>query len=159
MAMENYTTTGASRTLSAMFDSRAEADRAVAALRDAGIADVVLHGEENEGYGTRSYDASADRTARTDDRGFFESIGDFFFPEEDRYAYAEGLNRGGYVVSVEAMDGEMDTVIDILDVEGSVDMDSRSDEWSASGWERPASNYDTGAGYQPGMTGSVETDG
>lgn len=145
MAMENYTTTGASRTLSAMFDSRAEADRAVAALRDAGIADVVLHGEENEGYGTRSYDARAE--TRTDDRGFFESIGDFFFPEEDRYAYAEGLNRGGYLVTVSNLsEANYNTALDILDDEGAVDLDAREAEWRDEGW----------TGYNPASTGTYD---
>ena len=31
----------------------------------------------------------------TENKGFWDSLGDFFFPEEDRYTYAEGLSRGG----------------------------------------------------------------
>ena len=129
MTMETLNA-GASRTLSAMFDTRAEADRAVEALRVAGIADVVLHGEDNTGYGT------VDRTeARHDDRGFFEAIGDFFFPDEDRYAYAEGLNRGGYLVTVSNLsDAQYGTALDILDDEGAVDLDAREAEWHEEGW-------------------------
>lgn len=128
---QSYSSAGSSRTLSAMFDNRAEADRAVAALAAAGIADVVLTGNDNPGYG------AVDRTAagRDDNRGFFESIGDFFFPDEDRYSYAEGLGRGGYLVTVRNIPAEQyDTALDILDDEGAVDMEAREQEWRSEGW-------------------------
>lgn len=128
MAMETLNA-GASRTLSAMFDTRAEADRAVAALDAAGIADVVMHGSDNEGYGTRTVEN------RDENRGFFEAIGDFFFPEEDRYAYAEGLSRGGYLVTVSNLpESQYDIALDILDDEGAVDLDAREAEWRETGW-------------------------
>lgn len=142
MAMETANT-GAMRSLSAMFDRREDAARAVSALKQAGIADVTLTGEENQGYGTRDYSAD-NRT----DRGFFESIGDFFFPEEDRYAYAEGLNRGGYLVTVRNIpDNQYDTALDILDDEGAVDLDAREAEWRNQGW----------AGYGAAGTGAAAT--
>jgi len=129
MALETMNT-GAMRSLSAMFDSRMAADRAVSALKAAGIADVVLTGGENEGYGTHQYSVGD-----PSDRGFFESIGDFFFPEEDRYAYAEGLNRGGYLVTVRNIpDHQYATALDILDDEGAVDLDAREAEWRSEGW-------------------------
>lgn len=129
MALETMNT-GAMRSLSAMFDSRMAADRAVSALKAAGIADVVLTGGENEGYGTRQYSVE-DRS----DRGFFETIGDFLFPEEDRHAYAEGLNRGGYLVTVRNIpDHQYETALDILDDEGAVDLDAREAEWRSEGW-------------------------
>jgi len=146
--------TGSMRNLSAMFDSRADADRAVSALKAAGIADVVMTGQENEGYGAREYSAET----RTD-RGFFESIGDFFFPEEDRYAYAEGLNRGGYLVTVRNIpELQYETALDILDDEGAVDLDAREAEWRTEGW----TGYDaTGAaatGYAGERTGAIDAD-
>lgn len=129
---QSQSSAGASRTLSAMFDNRAEADRAVAALAAAGIADVVLTGNDNPGYG--AVDRTAD-TGRDDNRGFFESIGDFFFPDEDRYSYAEGLGRGGYLVTVRNIPAEQyDTALDILDDEGAVDMEAREQEWRSEGW-------------------------
>lgn len=154
MAIEN-TYTGSTRTLSAMFDTRAEADRAVAALSAAGIADVVLTGGENEGYGTVERDVAVD--TRTHERGFFESIGDFFFPEEDRYAYAEGLTRGGYLVTVSNLDAaQYDTALDILDDEGAVDLDAREAEWRSEGWTGyDAATADTNVDR---LGGRVETD-
>lgn len=142
MATETVNT-GTLRTLSAMFDTRAEADRAVAALSAAGIADAVLTGGENPGYG------SVSRDTRDTDKGFFESIGDFFFPEEDRYAYAEGLSRGGYLVTVSNLsDSQYQTALDILDDEGAVDLDQREAEWRSEGWtgyDRTATESETRA--------------
>ncbi|MBB1490794.1 YsnF/AvaK domain-containing protein [Paracoccus sp. MC1862] len=147
------------RSLSAMFDSSADADRAVSALKAAGIADVVLTGQENEGYGTRQYSAEA----RTD-RGFFESIGDFFFPEEDRYAYAEGLNRGGYLVTVRNIpENQYETALDILDNEGAVDLDAREAEWRTEGWTGYGAGEVAAAGYagerSAGMDANLNAEG
>ena len=59
-------------------------------------------------------------------------------PEEDRYAYAEGLSRGGFLVSLDTTAANRDRILDILDDEGTVDMDAREESWRAEGW----------AGYQ-----------
>lgn len=140
MTMNNLNS-GSTRTLSAMFDTRADADRAVAALRTAGIADVVLTGSDAEGQDSIQRDPSGD--TRSESRGFFDSIGDFFFPEEDRYAYAEGLTRGGYLVTVSNIPQEQyQTALDILDDEGAVDLDARAEEWRKEGW----SDYDRATG-------------
>lgn len=119
-----YETSG--RTLSAMFDTRTEADAAAESLRAIGATDIVLHGEKNEGYVAEPRDR---------DRGFFESLGDFFFPDEDRAAYAEGLNRGGYLVTATNVpDHLVDQASSILDNEGAVDLDAREGEWRNDGW-------------------------
>ncbi|WP_254368070.1 YsnF/AvaK domain-containing protein [Paracoccus sp. Z118] len=143
MAMETTYESGASRSLTAMFDTRADADRAVQRLKEAGIADVVLTGEENGGYSVETAPSVTDR-----DRGFFESIGDFFFPDEDRYTYAEGLNRGGFLITVSNVPSALyDRALDILDDEGAVDLDARENEWRAQGWTGyEGSAYAAGAG-------------
>ena len=56
-------------------------------------------------------------------------------PEEDRYAYAEGLSRGGYLVSLYTTRENRDRILDILDDEGTVDMDAREESWRAEGWQ------------------------
>ncbi|MPR11832.1 DUF2382 domain-containing protein [Microvirga tunisiensis] len=55
-------------------------------------------------------------------------------PDEDRHTYAEGLRRGGYLVSVQASDADYERVIDILDDEGTIDIDERSSSWRSEGW-------------------------
>ena len=61
-------------------------------------------------------------------------LGDLFMPEEDRYAYAEGLSRGGFLVTVGTTAANRDRILDILDDEGTVDMDAREESWRAEGW-------------------------
>lgn len=117
------------RTFSAMFDNRADADRAVAALHDLGATDVVLHGEQNAGY-------DATRRNPPEERGFFDALADFFFPDDDRAAYAEGLHRGGYLVTVRNVpDDLIGPARDVLDQHGSVDIDAREQEWRTEGWD------------------------
>lgn len=122
-----------SRSLSALFDTKAEADSAVRALEAAGIADVVLTGADNQGYGTALRDNGA---GEVDERGFFETIGDFFFPDEDRYTYAEALDRGGFLVTVDNVPAHQhEHALDILDASGAVDLDAREAEWRTEGWD------------------------
>jgi len=135
MMDDTYSTSGGTRTVTAMFDNASEAERAASRLRSAGIPDsqIRLTQGSNQSY-SGTVDAN-DTTYRDQHKGFWDSLGDFFFPEEDRYSYAEGLSRGSHMVTVTGFDSAMyDTVIDILDDEGSVDLDARESEWRSSGW-------------------------
>lgn len=135
--------------VSAMFDSHDDAQRAVDRLVQAGIpmAQIRMVSGGSD---------SATTTARADDdKGFWESLGDFFFPDEDRYAYAEGLSRGGYLVTVTGLgSSQYDSALDILDDEGSVDLDERVESWRSEGWGGyEASSYATG-GAGASLTGA-----
>ena len=133
------------RTVTAMFDTAAEAERAVARLRAAGIAKSQINLTQGAADSYRTDVDYSDSTYRDQHKGFWDSLADFFFPEEDRYAYAEGLARGSHMVTVTGFDGTLyDTVVDILDDEGSVDLDSRETEWKSSGWNdwRQSEYYD-----------------
>lgn len=120
-----------STTLTALFDTQDDAHEAVARLRDIGIADASV----------RVTGGEADVTRVDDDKGFWGSIGDFFFPEDDRETYAEGLRRGGYLVTVTGLSAEQyDQAVEILDDEGSVDVDERSATWRSEGWSGVGAN-------------------
>jgi len=123
------------RTVTAMFDNAAEAERAIARLRSVGISDsYIRHTQGSNSSYTNTVDTT-DTTYRDQHKGFFDSLADFFFPEEDRYTYAEGLARGSHMVTVSGFDASLyDTVVDILDDEGSIDIDERENEWRSSGW-------------------------
>ncbi|RFB94120.1 hypothetical protein B5K08_11490 [Rhizobium leguminosarum bv. trifolii] len=122
--------------LTAFFDGRSEAESAVSRLEDAGVPVArirLMPGYEADGKtaGTMSDDRS----------GFFDALADFFFPDEDRAVYAEGLRRGGFLVQVNDIDDALyETVHDILDDEGSIDMDERADLWSLEDRQQGASN-------------------
>lgn len=114
-----------SRIVNALFDTQAAATQAVDDLVAAGIAHAQI---------TQTAGTSSETAAPAEDKGFWESLKDLFIPEDDRYTYAEGLRRGGYLVSVKTSDAEYDRVIDILDREGSIDLDERETQWRADGW-------------------------
>jgi uncharacterized protein (TIGR02271 family) len=127
--MMNETSPGMNSTLTAFFDNKGEADRAVSRLIEAGVANDairLLPGNKDD----RAAPAGPEVH-----RGFFESLAEFFLPDEDRHSYAEGLSRGGYLVTVTNLNGSLyATALDILDDEGAVDFDQREAGWRSEGW-------------------------
>ena len=124
----------ARRTVTAFFDNRRDAEEAVSRLEAAGIShDSVrlIPGNERDTDAAASPDVRSLGDAST---GFWDSLRDLFLPDEDRYTYAEGLRRGGYLVSVNASDAEYERVLDILDDEGTIDIDERANSWRKEGW-------------------------
>lgn len=134
------------RTLTAFFDRREDAQDAVDRLQRLGLPENSIRltgGEEYSG-----------RTDYAEDRGFWASLSDLFFPGEDRAAYAEGLRRGGYLLTVTMITaGKYDDVLDILDDEGAVDVDQRAETWRAEGWTGSGAAGLTG--MSAGMTGAT----
>ena len=78
--------------------------------------------------------AKAGESARPESKGFWDSLADLFMPEEDRYTYAEGLRRGGYLLSVNVTDAQYEDALDILDDEGTINIDERAETWRKEGW-------------------------
>jgi len=133
-----------SRTVTALFDNRQEAEAAADRLRQSRIdADRIrIMDQHSQGF-------SADRYSNREDRGIWASIKEMFLPDEDRYTYEEGVRRGGVVVSAQVDEDEADEAIRILEEASSVDLDRRTQDWRSSGW--------TG-GVASGSTGMSATD-
>ncbi|PDV89761.1 hypothetical protein CO652_05225 [Rhizobium sp. H4] len=127
---------GGGGSLTAFFDSRSEAESAVSRLEDAGVP--VARIRLMPGYEADEKNAGV----MGDDRsGFFDALADFFFPDDDRAMYAEGLRRGGFLVQVNDIDDALyETVHDILDDEGSIDIDERADLWLSESGRQGGSN-------------------
>jgi uncharacterized protein (TIGR02271 family) len=129
--------------LTAFFDERDDAEEAVSELIEAGVPEASIQlvpGHERD---------QPSEPARQEPKGFFEALADFFLPEEDRYAYAEGLSRGGYLVTVSGLSAAMhDRAVDILDDEGAIDFDDRENRWRAEGWK----GYEAAAGSAAATT-------
>lgn len=132
----------ASTTLSAFFDSESDAQRAVDRLAQAGIPrDSIRFVPGNE-----SDTPVTERSERHG--GFFAGLADFFMPDEDRYSYAEGLSRGGFLVAVSDLSAsQYDQALDILDDEGAIDLEEREESWRSEGW----SGYQANATKAPGL--------
>jgi uncharacterized protein (TIGR02271 family) len=124
----------AQQTIVAYFDSRAQAETAQAALTAEGIdtGSIRLLPDNGSSYTRSSSEAAYDH--RRDEGGFWQSLGDLFLPEEDRYSYAEGMSRGGAALSVTTDDTHYSRVAQILEHNGAADLDAREAEWRNTGW-------------------------
>lgn len=132
-------------TLSAFFDSNEDAENAAARIAAEGIprSDIrIVKGADGSAVDTSVHPG-----------GFWDSLAEFFFPDEDRAVYAEGLRRGGYVLTVAVPQAQAVRVTDILDDLGVVDMDERADDWRKTGWDDEAALSD----YRSGSPGYVAT--
>ena len=120
------------RTVTAFFDTRAAADKARADVITAGVPSTMV--SLVEGHDTTRTANDPARGLEPHEEGFWGTLKTLFAPEEDKHAYAEGLSRGGFLVTVHTDDARYDRVIDILDDEGAVNMDEREAQWKSEGW-------------------------
>lgn len=120
------------RSVTAFFDTEEAADKARDDLIQAGVPKSEI----------RVAGRAAPEAAPQHPHGFWESLMEFFMPDEDRHLYAEGLRRGGFALSVGTDSAAYDHVIEILDRDGAVDMEERSAGWRDEGWSgTPASSF------------------
>jgi uncharacterized protein (TIGR02271 family) len=133
-----------------MFASRAEAGRAVEQLAsDLGVErSMVRNGPE-----TGASDAGYNATQPYQETGFLASLRELSLPEEDRFAYAEGMRRGNVLVSAKVDEAHVERAADILEHAGAVDLDQLETEWRQSGW----TGYDASAAARPSTVGSTTT--
>jgi hypothetical protein len=83
-----------SRTVTALFDSRSDAEAAKQRLQQSRIdADnIAIHDKSSSGFNENSYSSSSDP-------GDVGSIKNAFLPDEDRHTYEEGVRRGGVLLT------------------------------------------------------------
>ncbi|MET0742416.1 MAG: hypothetical protein ABWY78_03510 [Microvirga sp.] len=86
--------------------------------------------------------------------GLAGSLTDAGVDERDAHVYAEGVRRGGALVTVRTGDGDSDRVADILDDAGHFDIQKRQDAWRSEGWSGPpiGAAASTTTGLTTGMT-------
>jgi uncharacterized protein (TIGR02271 family) len=130
-----------SSTITAMFDSRAEAEAAKARLKAANVdADHVhVHDKSSAGYKESGYSTHQDR-------GMWDTVKNAFLPDEDRHTYEEGVRRGGAVLTADVDDDRVDEAVRVLEDAGSIDVDDRASQWRSSGWDYSAAGASTGLG-------------
>ena len=123
------------RTITALYDTRGAAETA----RDGLVAlGVPSHQVAIRGTG----EGAAGATTGEEDGGFWASLSDLFMPDEDRSTYAEGLRRGGYLLTAHVPDDLEDQALEVLERSDPVDLDQRAESWRQEGW----------TGYQAGAT-------
>jgi hypothetical protein len=66
--------------------------------------------------------------------GLLGALANAGVPEEQAHVYAEGVRRGGTLVSVRAEDSRADSIAAILQNSAGVDIDQRRTDYLAEGW-------------------------
>jgi uncharacterized protein (TIGR02271 family) len=132
-----------SRTITALFDTRADADAGRQRLLDANLhADnVKIH--DKSSLGATPYSSPSEP-------GMWASVKDAFLPYEDRHVYEEGVRRGGFLLLADVADDRADEAVRVLNESHvqSIDIDERANQWRSEGWTPPV----VGAGMA-GMAG------
>ncbi|QYE33033.1 DUF2382 domain-containing protein (plasmid) [Polymorphobacter sp. PAMC 29334] len=124
-----------SRTITALFDTRADAEAAKNRLEAASLE--VSHVDITDKTSTGYTDNLGTGTTSPESQGFWASLKGAFSPGEDRHVYEEGVRRGGALLTATVHDNDTDKAVDILDNANSVDIDGRANDWKQSGWVAP----------------------
>ena len=122
-----------SSTITAMFDTRADAEAAKERLKASNVdADHVhVHDKSSADYKEQGYSTH-------EDQGFWTSVKNAFLPDEDRHTYEEGVRRGGAVLTADVDEDDVARAVQVLEEAGSIDVDERASQWRQSGWDYPA---------------------
>ena len=116
------------RTITAFFDTTAEAERAAQDLS------INIGGVRGEVYdATRSGELSR-----------------LSIPAEDMATFNEGIRRGGAILHAQVPDHQFDAAADVLERGGAVDIDEREAAWRQEGW--------TGGSTAGGTAGLAQSD-
>lgn len=107
--------------VTAMFNSRAEAERAVQRLVRELRAECAVVGDDDD----KALSGSGD--------GIPVVLGDLLISDEDRRLLAEGLRRGCVVVTAAAVDGDTDRAAALLDDAWALDLDAQQAIWGSIG--------------------------
>jgi uncharacterized protein (TIGR02271 family) len=108
------------KTVIGLFDNDIEAQNVV--------TDLVNSGFRSEEV--RSVAAAAQGESAPD----LSPYPDLSIPEAEAHSYAEGVRRGGTLVTVQAADDKADLAAEILERHGAIDIDRRTAEWRQGGW-------------------------
>ena len=135
-----------SRIITALFDTRADAEAGAERLRQAGIdaghVSVHDHGTHDHGahdHGTHDH-ASTGTSSDTgkvpaNSVGIWDTIKNAVVPHADRHTYDEGLRRGGFLLTAQVADEKTAAAVAALNEANTIDLDARAEEWRADGWD------------------------
>jgi uncharacterized protein (TIGR02271 family) len=145
----------------AVFDSVAQADAAIRDLESAGLPRDAI---ETHAAPAIQAEPETVRTEPSQGGGFFAWLFGEDTPEQDQAVYRDSLDRGGMVVSVMAAENDHGEIVAILERNGPVDVDERSQTlgYAPSGAvgsgaaDRPDAGYAETGIAAPTMPGAVD---
>ena len=126
-----------SRTITALFDTREDAEAGAERLRQAGVqpTHVNIHASDD-------HDVAGGHTT-AGDQGLWAKLKHAFVPHEDRHAYEEGLRRGGVLLTADVDEDRTPDAVAALEDANSIDLDQRTQQWRDDGWAyQPADMVD-----------------
>lgn len=121
------------QTVTALFNNRSEATRAVDELVNAGVPRSSIRiTPDNDDVSSTGVSTSYD--VKRDEKGFWASLADLFMPDEDRHTYAEAMHRGNIMVSASVTDAQAEAAEVILERHGTINVDESAESWRKDGW-------------------------
>jgi len=106
-----------SRTVTALYDTRQEAEAARQRLSSAVAIERINIIDKSSGGGEG------------------RSLNSLYMSDDDRHAYGEGLRRGGFLLCAEVESGEdHERIVSLLEESSSVDLEERQQSWQKEGW-------------------------
>ena len=119
-----------SRTLTALFDTRADAEAGRQRLLDARVDADNIKIHDKSSVGEAGYSSR-------EEPGLWASIKNAFLPDEDRYVYEEGMRRGGFLLTADIDSDDVGEAIQALEDVNGIDIDERASQWKSQGWNPP----------------------
>jgi hypothetical protein len=118
------------RTVTAVFDDAAAAERARDALDRLGVprVSIDLHRLDD------AQPVPATDHAPGSEGGLPRLLDALFLPAEDLAAHHEAVRRGGTLVSATVPDALAERALRALEAEGAADLDARERDWRNTGW-------------------------
>lgn len=141
-------------TLAAVFETRAEATKAQ--------EELILNGFDRGSIQITDSGSAAGRARIDDDASILGNIKQMFSDligreHADRHVYAEALNRGHTVLTIETQDmAKADLAADIVEDFNPIDIDEHETMWRASGWTG-AEILRSGTGMQQTTVGALQS--
>lgn len=141
-------------TLAAVFETRAEATKAQ--------EELILNGFDRGNIKITDSGSAAGRARINDDASILGNIKQMFSDligreHADRHVYAEALNRGHTVLTIETEDmAKADLAADIVEDFNPIDIDEHETMWRASGWTG-AEILRSGTGMQQTTVGALQS--
>jgi uncharacterized protein (TIGR02271 family) len=123
-----------SKTLVALYDTIAEAERVVQALLADSFARSDIHLTLHHTQGGAAHHASTEGDVAYAEAHLVETFTALGAPQDQAYAYAEGVRRGGVLVVVESRDDQAQRGMEILRRLHPVNMHERAARWRQEGW-------------------------
>ncbi|KFC62320.1 hypothetical protein [Massilia sp. LC238] len=125
-----------SRTLTALFDTRADAEAGRQRLLDARVDADNIKIHDKSSVGEAGYSSR-------EEPGLWASIKNAFLPDEDRHVYEEGMRRGGFLLTADIDSDDAGEAIRALEDVNGIDINERASQWKSDGWNPPTSSTAT----------------